>query len=124
MEDTFPPAHPLDRYENANVQDYNKDLSNFIKRASDIKEKIKAYGSGKNEKTFYIGGKPTKIREATAVLNFLLEAPAFVSYKNFYTLISSEKWYHIHKIIYERYPLPVLYYGLQCTDSKVKTRIE
>lgn len=123
LEDTFPPVHPLDRYENANVQDYNKDLSNFIKRTLDIKEKIKGYGSGKNEKVFYIGGKPTKIREATAVLNFLLEAPAFVSYKNFYTLISSEKWYHIHKVIYERYPLPVLYYGLQCTDSKVKTRI-
>lgn len=123
LEDAFPPIHSLDRYENANVQDYYKDLSNLIIRAIDKKEKIKGYGVGKHEKIFYIGGKPNKITEATAVLNFLLEAPSFVSYRNFYTMMSPEDWYHIHKVIFERYPLPVMYYGLQCTDSKVKTRI-
>lgn len=123
LEDAFPPVHSLDRYENANVQDYYKDLSNLTKRAIDKKEKIKGYGVGKHEKIYYIGGKPNKIPEATAVLNFFLEAPSFVSYRNFYTMISSEDWYHIHKVIFERYPLPVMYYGLQCTDSKVKTRI-
>lgn len=124
VEDVFPPAHSLDRFENANVQDYYKDLSNLIKHALNEKEKIKGYGTGKNEKIYYIGGnKPSKIPEATVVLNLLLEVPAFVSYRNFYTMVNSEDWYHIHRIIYERYPLPVLYYSLQCADSKVKTRI-
>jgi len=124
LEDSFPQVHPLDRFENANVQDYYKDLTNLIKWATNQKEKIKGYGSGKNEKIYYIGGgKPSKITEATAVLNLMLEAPAFVSYRNFYTMVNPEDWYHIHKILCERYPLPVLYYGMQCTDSKVKTRI-
>jgi hypothetical protein len=123
LEDAFPPVHSLDRYENANVQDYCKDLSGLTKRAIDKKEKIKGYGIGKHEKIIYIGGKPNKISEATAVLNFFLEAPSFVSYRNFYTMMSPEDWYHIHQVIFERYPLPVIYYGLQCTDSKVKTRI-
>lgn len=123
IENTYPWSYSLDRFVNANVQDYYKAMSTLAQRTNEKKEKIGRYGDGKNEKIHYIGWKPTKIVEATALLHFMIEAPAFVSWKNFITLLDSWEWYHVHKNIFERYPLPTLYYGLQCTDSKIKTRI-
>lgn len=123
VEDSIPLRYSVDRFENANVQDYNKVLSNLKLRVLENKEKIGRYGEAIKQKVFYFGGVPTKTPEAMSLINFLIEAPAFVSYKNFYTLISSEDWYKIHKNIYEKCPLPTLYFSLQCTDEKVKTRI-
>ena len=123
IENTFPPRHSVDRFENANVQDYYKMFSSLRDRVTERKEKIGKYGDGKHVKVIHIGDKPTKIAESLSVLQFMIEAPAFVSYKNFYTLMSSEEWYEIHKQLFEQYPLPTLYFGLQCTDKKVKSRI-
>ena len=123
LEDSFPQAHSTTRFENANVQDYFKLLSNLVRRVIDKKNKVEGYGDSKNKKVIYMDGKPSKKPEALAVLNFLIEAPAFVSYRNFYTLINATDWYWIHKELFESYPLPTLYYSLQCTDAKVKKRI-
>lgn len=123
FEETFPLAHSLDRFENANVQDYYKVMSTLIKRINDKKEKIRRYGDGKKEKIHYFGIEPTKFWDAVALIHFMIEAPAFVSYKNYRSLLNSEEWYNVHKKSFEHIPLPVLYFGLQCTDDKVKTRI-
>lgn len=123
FENYFPPRHSTDRFENANVQDYFKMFSTLQERIAERQEKVGKYGDGKHVKVINIGDKPTKIPESLAVLQFMVEAPAFVSYKNFYTLMSSEEWYKIHIQLFEQYPLPALYYGLQCTDKKVKSRI-
>lgn len=123
VENQYSSNYSFDRFENANVQDYYKVLSNLKNRALEKKEKIGRYGDAKNQKVIYLDDKPTKTLEAFSLLDFLIEAPAFVSYRNFYTLMSSEEWYEIHKNLYERCPLPALYYSLQCTDGKVKTRI-
>ena len=124
LEETIPPVHSIDRFENANVQDYYKVFSNLTKQVNENKEKIVCYGVGKKERIHYWNGvAPTKQAEAMAVLNFLIEAPAFVSYRNIYTLMSPEEWYHVHQYLYEVCPLADLYYSLQCTDKKIKTRI-
>ena len=123
VEDTYPFIHSLDRFENANVQDYFDLLSKRIKAVHSEKGKIGPYGTGKHEKIQYIGGEPNKRPEALSVLDFLIEAPAFVCYRNFYSFISPENWYAVHKELYEYCPLPIMYYGLQCNDKKVKARI-
>lgn len=123
FENYFPPRHSTDRFENANVQDYFKMFSTLRERVAERKEKVGKYGEGKHIKMIHVGDIPTKIPESLAVLQFMIDAPAFVSYKNFYTMISSEEWYEIHKQLFELYPLPTLFYGLQCTDKKVKSRI-
>lgn len=113
----------LARFENANIQDYLKLLSDLVKQVTEHKEKIGKYGDGKNVKTIYFGTKPNKKAEALTVLNFLIEAPLMVSFREFYVMISPENWYKVHQQLFEMFPLPILFYGLQGTDKKVRTRI-
>ena len=47
----------------------------------------------------------------------------WLSYRNFYTIRNSADWYKVHLEIFEKHPFAALYYGLQCTDRNVKTRI-
>lgn len=123
VEGVFPQKHSLAVYENANIQDYSEVLSNYIERVKDTKEKIVRYGDGKNEKIFYMDGKPNKLADAMAVLNFMVEAPAMPSYRNFYTFINAENWYSVHNNLFERIPYPVLFYDLMCQNKKVRSRI-
>lgn len=123
VEGVFPQKHSLAVYENANIQDYSEVLSNYIKRVKDTKEKIVRYGDGRNEKIFYMDGKPNKLAEAMAALNFIVEAPAMPSYRNFYTLINAENWYPIHSNLFDKFPYPILFYDLMCLDKKVRSRI-
>lgn len=123
VEGVFPQKHSLAVYENANIQDYSEVLSNYIKRVKDTKEKIVRYGDGRNEKIFYMDGKPNKLAEAMAALNFIVEAPAMPSYRNFYTLINAENWYPIHNNLFDKFPYPILFYDLMCLDKKVRSRI-
>ena len=123
VEGVFPQKHSLAVYENANIQDYTEVLSNYVKRVKDTKEKIVRYGDGRNEKIYYMDGKPNKLAEAMAVLNFMVEAPAMPSYRNFYIFINAENWYPVHKELFERFPYPILFYDLMCQDKKVRSRI-
>lgn len=123
VEGVFPQKHSLAVYENANIQDYSEVLSNYIKRVKDNKEKIVRYGDGKNEKIFYMDGKPNKLAESMAVLNFIVDAPAMPSYRNFYIFISAENWYPVHNNLYDKFPYPILFYDLMCQDKKVRSRM-
>lgn len=123
VENTIPPHHSLSKFENTNVQDYFEVLSNYLKRLKPDKEKIGRYGDAKNEKVIHMDGKPDKIREAVAVLNFLIEAPALLSHKNFYNIVKAEDWYPVHKELFELFPYATLFYSIQCLDKKVRTRI-
>lgn len=123
IEGVFPQKHSLALYENANIQDYTEVLSNYIKRVKDNKEKIVRYGDGKNEKIFYMDGKPNKLAESMAVLNFMVEAPAVPSYRNFYVFVNAENWYPIHKNLFDKFPYPILFYDLMCQNKKVRSRI-
>lgn len=123
-EGVFPQKHSLAAFENANIQDYAEVLSRYIDRVNESKDKIGRYGDGKNEKIIYIGGsKPNKLAESMAVLNFLVEAPALPSYRNFYTFIEAGNWYPVHKNLYEIFPYAMMFYDLMCQDKKVRTRI-
>lgn len=123
VENTIPSRHSLSKFENTNVQDYFEVLSNYLKRVKPDKEKIGRYGDAKNEKVIHMDGKPNKIREAEAVLNFLIEAPALLSHKNFYNIVKAEDWYPVHKELFELFPYATLFYSIQCLDKKVRTRI-
>lgn len=123
VENTIPSQHSLSKFENTNVQDYFEVLSNYLKRVKPDKEKIGRYGDGKNEKIIHMGGKPNKVREAVAALNFLIEAPALLSHKNFYNIVKAEDWYPVHKELFELFPYATLFYSIQCLDKKVRTRI-
>lgn len=124
VENTIPDRHSLAIFENANVQDYLDVLFGYIKRVKENKEKIVRYGDGKNEKIVYVGGpEPAKQAEAMAVLNFMLEAPAQPSFRNFYIYISAENWYPVHKNLFEALPYPTLFYDIMCQDKKVRSRI-
>ena len=124
VENTIPDRHSLAIFENANVQDYVDVLTGYIKRVKENKEKIVRYGDGTNEKIVYLGGpKPTKQAEAMAVLNFLLEAPAQPSFRNFYIYVNAENWYPVHKNLFEALPYPTLFYDIMCQDKKVRSRI-
>lgn len=124
VENTFPDRHSLDIFENANVQDYVTVLSGYIKKVKENKEKIVRYGDGINEKIVYVGdSKPTKHAEALAVLNFMLEAPALPSFRNFYIYVNAENWYPVHKILFEALPNATLFYDIMCQDKKVRSRI-
>ena len=123
MEGKWFPDAELERFENANIQDYFKLSSDLVKQVTDKKEKIGKYGDGKNEKAIFFRSKPDKKPEALMVLNFLIEAPLMVSFRNFYVIIGAEKWYKVHQQLFEAFPLPFLFYSLQCTDKNVRTRI-
>lgn len=123
VENTIPSRHSLSKFENTNVQDYFEVLSNYLKRMKPDKEKIGRYGDGKNEKIIHMGGKPNKISEAETVLNFLIEAPALLSHKNFFNIVKAEDWYPVHKELFEWFPYAILFYSIQCLDKKVRTRI-
>lgn len=123
LEGRWSPEDNLERFENANIQDYLKLSSDLVKQVTEKKEKIGKYGDGKKEKIIYFGSKPNKKPEALMVLNFLLEAPLMVSFRNFYVMISAESWYKVHQQLFEAFPLPFLFYSLQCTDKKIRTRI-
>lgn len=124
VEGVFPQKHSLAKFENANIQDYARVQSNYIRRVEDNKEKIVRYGDGKNEKILYLDGyKPNKLAESMAVLNFMIEAPSFPSYRNFFTNVSAENWYPVHKNLFERFPFAILFYDISCQDKKVRSRI-
>lgn len=123
LEGRWSPEKNLERFENANIQDYLKLSSDLVKHVTENKEKIGKYGDGKNEKVIYFGSKPNKKPEALMVLNFLLEAPLMVSFRNFYVMISAGSWYKVHQQLFEAFPFPFLFYSLQCTDKKIRTRI-
>lgn len=123
VEGAHPPIHSTARYINDNVQDYFELLSNYVRRVTEKNEKVGRYGDGKNQKILWMDGKPTKEDDAIAVLNFLIEAPGFVTFRNFYSIIDSGKWYLVHKALFEKYPYPTLFYSIQCTDKKVQARI-
>ena len=69
------------------------------------------------------GSKPNKLAESMAVLNFMVEAPALPSYRNFFIFVNAEKWYPVHSNLYEKFPYPILFYDLMCQDKKVRSRI-
>ncbi|SKC54659.1 SIR2-like domain-containing protein [Bacteroidales bacterium WCE2008] len=125
VEGTIPTDLSLARFENANVQDYNKVISNYIKRVKEeeVKDKIGRYGEGRNKRFTYVGYEPNNTEEAMAVLNFLIEAPYFVSFRNFFILINPENWYPIHKNLFKSYPKASLFYSIQCSDNNVRARI-
>lgn len=123
VEGTFTPKHSVTRFLNTNVQDYFEVLSNYLKRVRPDEEKIRRYGDGKNEKVIHIGDEPNKIAEAEAVLNFLIEAPALITHKNFFTIVKAGDWYPVHKTLFEKFPYATLFYSIQCTDKKIRTRI-
>ncbi len=124
VENVFPQKHSLAVFENANIQDYVEVLFHNIERVKENKEKIGRYGDGKNEKIIYLNdSKPNKIAESMAVLNFMIDAPALPSYRNFYTFVKAEDWYSVHLNLYERYPFPIMFYDIMCQDRKVRTRI-
>ena len=123
VEGTFSPKHSISKFLNTNVQDYFEVLSTYLKRVKSDEQKIIRYGDGKNEKVFHIGGEPNKVTEADAVLNFLIEAPLFISHRNFFTIVKEEEWYPVHKTLFERYPYATMFYSIQCTDKKTRTRI-
>ena len=122
IEGVFPAVHSLARFENANVQNYYEVITNYTRRVKEERVKIGRYGDGKNEK-IYMDGNPSRVPEAMAVLNFLIEAPCCVSFRNFYILINPENWYPVHKNLFELYPYASLFYSIQCSDKKVRTRI-
>lgn len=123
VEGTFTPKHSVTRFLNTNVQDYFEVLSNYLKRVRPDEEKIRRYGDGKNEKVIHIGDEPNKIAEAEAVLNFLIEAPALITHKNFFTIVKARDWYLVHKNLFEKFPYATLFYSIQCTDKKIRARI-
>ena len=116
--------HSVAVYENANVPDYARFLSDYVKCVKENKEKVLCYGDGKNEKVLFMdGNRPNKEAEAMAVLNFMIEAPSQPSYKNFFINVSAENWYPIHQNLYERFPYAVLFFDLLSQDKKAKSRI-
>lgn len=115
--------HSITRYENANILDYFEVFSNYVKKVKENNENIGKYGDGKKKKVFYVDGKPNKIAESIAVLNFLIETPGLVSYRNFFVLLASNQWYLVHKNLFELFPYASLFYSIQCTDKKVQARI-
>ena len=121
--DVFPQKSSLSRYYNANVQDYVEVLSNYIKKVRESKEKIRKYGDGQNQKVLYLDGKPNKLAESMAVLNFMIEAPALPSYRNFYNFVNETNWYPVHKNLYESYPYAILFYDILCLDKKARSRM-
>lgn len=123
VEGPFTPKHSVTNFLNTNVQDYFEVLSNYLKRVKPDEEKIRRYGDGKNEKVIHIGDEPNKIAEAEAVLNFLIEAPALITHKNFFTIVKAGDWYPVHKTLFEKFPYATLFYSIQCTDKKIRTRI-
>lgn len=123
LEGKWYPEKGLERFENANIQDYLKLSSDLVKQVTEKEEKIGKYGDGKKEKVVYFGSRPNKKPEALMVLNFLLEAPLMVSFRNCYVMIGAENWYRVHLQLFEDFPLPFLFYSLQCTDRKIRTRI-
>ena len=124
VEGGFPQKHSLALFENANIQDYNEVLFYYIKKVKDNKEKIVRYGDGKNEKIIYLDGNhPNKLAESMAVLNFMVEAPCFPSFRNFFVLLNADNWYPVHSNLFERFPYPVLFYDLMCQNKKARSRI-
>ena len=96
----------------------------ILKKVKDNKEKIVRYGDGKNEKIIYLDGNhPNKLAESMAVLNFMVEAPCFPSFRNFFVLLNADNWYPVHSNLFERFPYPVLFYDLMCQNKKARSRI-
>lgn len=124
LENSFVSAHPTSEFTEKGVPDYLKLFDSIVRDLTSKKEEIKPYGVGKS-KVVYLDGGPGDVDypKAMAILNFLIEAPLPISYRNFYTIRNSADWYKVHREIFEKHPFAALYYGLQCTDKNVKTRI-
>lgn len=124
LENSFVSAHSTSEFTEKGVSDYLKLFDSIVRDLTSKKEEIKPYGVGKS-KVVYLDGGPGDVDypKAMAILNFLIEAPLPISYRNFYTIRNSSDWYKVHLEIFEKHPFAALYYGLQCTDKNVKTRI-
>lgn len=124
LENNFLSVHSTSEFTEKGVSDYLKLFDSIVRDLTNKKEEIKPYGIGKS-KVIYLDGGPGDVDypKAMAILNFLIEAPLPISYRNFYTIRNSADWYKVHREIFEKHPFAALYYGLQCTDKNVKTRI-
>lgn len=124
LENSFTPIHPVSYFTSTGVVDYWKIGDKLFHNVVTKKEEIRPHGVGKS-KVIYLDGGPKDVDypKAMAVLNFLMDAPFAISYRNFVTLRNSVDWYKVHIEIFERHPFASLYYSLQCTDKKILTRI-
>lgn len=124
LENSYFSVHSTTEFTEKGVPDYLKLFDSIVRDLTNKKEEIKPYGVGKS-KVIYLDGGPGDVDypKAMAILNFLIEAPLPISYRNFYTIRNSADWYKVHREIFEKHPFAALYYGLQCTDKNVKTRI-
>lgn len=125
LENYLAPIHPTSFYTSTGVTDYWKIVDSMFRDLSHKRDIIHPHGEGFNIKIINMDGEPRSVDypKAMVILNFLLEAPLSISYGNFFGLRSSADWYRVHLEIFERHPFAALYFSLQCTDKKVKTRI-
>lgn len=125
IEYSFSPIHPISYYTSLGVADYMKVGEDLFRALTEKKKEITPHGDGRNTKVFYMDGGPVDVDypKAMAILNFLIDAPLGLSFRNFFTLRNAADWYMVHSVIFERHPFAALYYSIQCTDRKVRTRI-
>ena len=125
IENSLIPIHPTSFFASRGVPDYWQVGDILFRDLTQKKDEIHPHGEGKNVKIVYMDGGPRDVDypKAMAILNYMMEAPHAISYRNFYTLRNAADWYKVHLEIFERHPFMALYYSLQCTDKKVKTRI-
>lgn len=125
VENSLIPIHPTSLFASRGVPDYWQVGDILFRDLTQKKDEIHPHGEGKNVKIVYMDGGPRDVDypKAMAILNYMMEAPHAISYRNFYTLRNAADWYKVHLEIFERHPFAALFYSLQCTDKKVKTRI-
>lgn len=125
IEHSFTPIHPISYYTSLGVTDYMKVGENLFRNLTEKKKEIKPHGEGKSTKVIHMDGGPAEVDypKAMAILNFLMDAPFGLSFRNFFSVRNSADWYVTHLVLFERHPFAALFYGLQCTDRRVRTRI-
>lgn len=82
--------------------------------------KRRAYGMVSRSVTFQSSNPPYE--RSCRVLNMLYDNALVPSYYA-NTLLSAESWYDVFEQIFEKYPLPVIYYSLFVTDNNIVQRI-
>ena len=125
LEYNLTPIHPISYYTSLGVTDYMKVGESLYRSLTEKKKEVHPHGDGRNTKTIYMDGGPIDVDypKAMAILNFHMDAPLGLSFRNFFSLRNATDWYIVHSTIFERHPFAALYYSLQCTDKKVRTRI-
>lgn len=125
FEDSYTPVYPITYYTSLGVTDYIKVGDNLFRSLTEKKQEIQPHGTGVNTKIIHMDGGPAEVdyQKAMAILNYLIEAPLGLSFRNFYTLRNAADWYMVHSLIFERHPFAALFFSIQCTDKKVRTRI-